>query len=70
MVTTEKLPLATSNTRCNQIYKQTNKQTLWPESARELYRPSDSCLSAKLVPTFVDREVSRCQRGGSPTAVI
>jgi hypothetical protein len=25
----------------------------WPESASELYRPSDRCLSAKLVPTFV-----------------
>jgi CBS-domain-containing membrane protein len=30
--------------------------TPWPESASELYRPSDSCLSAKLVPTFADRE--------------
>jgi hypothetical protein len=27
----------------------------WPESASELYRPSDSRLSAKLVPTFADR---------------
>jgi hypothetical protein len=27
-------------------------------------------LSAKLVPTFADRGVSRNQRGGSPTAVI
>jgi hypothetical protein len=34
----------------------TNKQqTPWPESASELYRPSDSCLAAKLVPTFADR---------------
>jgi hypothetical protein len=29
--------------------------TLWPESASELYRPSDRRLSAKLVPTFADR---------------
>jgi hypothetical protein len=29
--------------------------TPWPESARELYRPSDSHLSAKLVPHFADR---------------
>jgi hypothetical protein len=29
--------------------------TRWPESARELYRPSDRSLSAKLVPTFADR---------------
>jgi hypothetical protein len=29
--------------------------TPWPESARELYRPSDRRLSAKLVPTFTDR---------------
>jgi hypothetical protein len=28
---------------------------LWPESASELYRPSDLCLSAKLVSTFADR---------------
>jgi hypothetical protein len=32
-----------------------NKQTPWPESASELYRPSDRRLSAKLVPTFADR---------------
>jgi hypothetical protein len=32
-----------------------NKQTPWPESACELYRPSNSRLSAKLVPTFADR---------------
>jgi hypothetical protein len=29
--------------------------TPWPESASELYRPSDRSLSAKLVPTFADR---------------
>jgi hypothetical protein len=32
-----------------------NKQTPWPESASELYPLSDSCLSAKLMSTFVDR---------------
>jgi hypothetical protein len=31
-------------------------RTPWPESAGELYRPSDFRLSAKLVPTFEDRE--------------
>jgi hypothetical protein len=31
------------------------KQTLLPESASKLYRPSDRHLSAKLVPTFVVR---------------
>jgi hypothetical protein len=31
------------------------KRTPWPESASELYRPSDRRLSAKLVPTFSDR---------------
>jgi hypothetical protein len=46
------------------------KQTPWPESASELYRLSDCRLSAKLVPTFVDRGVSRSQRGGTHTAVI
>jgi hypothetical protein len=30
-------------------------QTPWPESASELYRPSDHRLLAKLVPTFADR---------------
>jgi hypothetical protein len=29
--------------------------TTWPESARELYRPTDRRLSVKLVPTFADR---------------
>jgi hypothetical protein len=32
-----------------------NKQTLWPESAREPYRPSDRLLSTELVPTFAVR---------------
>jgi CBS-domain-containing membrane protein len=31
------------------------KKTPWPESASELYRPSDRRLSEKLVPTFADR---------------
>jgi hypothetical protein len=31
------------------------KQTPWPESASELYRPSDRRLSAKLLQTFADR---------------
>jgi hypothetical protein len=30
-------------------------KTPWPESASELYRPSDRSLSVKLVPTFADR---------------
>jgi hypothetical protein len=51
------------------LRKQT-KQTPWPESASELYRPSDRRLSAKLVANFVDTEVSRGQHGGSPTAVV
>jgi hypothetical protein len=36
----------------------------------ELYRLSDSRLSAKLVQTFADRMVPRSKRGGFPTAVI
>jgi hypothetical protein len=32
-----------------------NKQTPWPESMSELYRPSDRRLSAKFVPAFADR---------------
>jgi hypothetical protein len=31
------------------------KKTPWPQSTSELYRPSDRRLSAKLVPTSVDR---------------
>jgi hypothetical protein len=46
------------------------KKTQWPESATELNQASDRRLSAKLVPTFVDREVSRGQHGGSIKAVI
>jgi hypothetical protein len=38
-------------------------------AASELYRPSDSHLSAKLPPTFADGAVSISQRGGSPAAV-
>jgi hypothetical protein len=30
--------------------------TPWPQSASELYRPSDRRLLAKLVPTFADKE--------------
>jgi hypothetical protein len=32
-----------------------HKKTQCPESASELYRPSDRRLSAKLLPTFADR---------------
>jgi hypothetical protein len=35
--------------------KQTNKQTPWPETTGELYRPSDRRLPAKLVLIFADR---------------
>jgi hypothetical protein len=51
------------------VQRQTNK-TPWPEAASEVYRPSDRCLYAKLVPPSADRGVSRSQRGGSSTAVI
>jgi hypothetical protein len=36
-----------------------------PESSSELYRPRDSRLSAKLVPTFCGCKVPRGQRDGS-----
>jgi hypothetical protein len=32
-----------------------NKLTPWPESASQLYRLRDGCLSEKLLPLFVDR---------------
>jgi hypothetical protein len=37
------------------ITKKILNYTLWPESTSELYRPRDRSLSAKSVPTFVDR---------------
>jgi hypothetical protein len=37
------------------FHKDWFKQTPWPESASELYRPSNRRLSAKLVPTLADR---------------
>jgi hypothetical protein len=42
----------------------------WPESASELYRPSDRRKSTKIVPTFADRGMFRNQRVGTPTAVF
>jgi hypothetical protein len=51
------------------MYKQ-KKQTPWPESASELYRPSDRHLLPKLEPAIADRRVSRSLRGGSLKAVI
>jgi hypothetical protein len=39
--------------------------TPWPESASELHRTSDRRLSAKSVPTFAVRGVSRGQRDKS-----
>jgi hypothetical protein len=52
------------------LQQRTKRPTPWPESASELYRPSDRRLSAKLVLTIADRGVSRSQCSGSPTAVI
>jgi hypothetical protein len=39
---------------CTAYHKLKKLQTPWPESASELYRPSDLRLSTKLVPTFAD----------------
>jgi hypothetical protein len=38
------------------IFLMVYKKAPWSESAGELYRPSDRRLSAKWLPTFVDRE--------------
>jgi hypothetical protein len=46
------------------------KKTPWLYSSREEHRPSDRRLSAKLVPTFEDKGMSRSQRDWSPTAVF
>ena len=50
------------------ILKKTKLRGL--KSARELYRQSGRRRSAKLVPTFADRGVSRGQRNGSPQPLI
>jgi hypothetical protein len=51
------------------LKEQANTIYPWPESARELYRPSDSCLSAKLVSTFAARGW-HVVRMTDPTAVF
>jgi hypothetical protein len=38
-----------------QRYRTNKQKTPWPELTSELYRLSDRCLFAKLVPTFADR---------------
>jgi hypothetical protein len=50
--------------------KNKQKQTLWPESASELYLPSDRHLLENLVPTITNNGVSRSQRGGFLMAVF
>jgi hypothetical protein len=40
--------------------------TPWPKSTSELYRPSNHCLSVKLVPTFCRQRVSCGQCDRSP----
>jgi hypothetical protein len=50
--------------------KQKTKQTPWPLSPLANYSDwATATCRRNLVPTFVDREVSRGQRGGSPTVV-
>jgi hypothetical protein len=44
--------------------EQTKTNSVWPEPARELYRPIDRHYSVQLLPTRADRGVSRSQRGG------
>ena len=59
----------TSQSLARSIPTQLNS-TPWPYSASELYRQSGRRRSAKLVPTFADRGVSRGQRKGSPRPLI
>jgi hypothetical protein len=40
---------------CRHNHRNYETETPWPESASELYQPSDRLLLAKLVPTFEDR---------------
>jgi hypothetical protein len=43
------------STECIDWFISTNKQIPWPDSASELYRPSDRRLLPRLMPTFADR---------------
>jgi hypothetical protein len=62
---------STCDTPTPEIYKNILRgKTPWPESASELYRPSNRRLSEKLVSTFEDRGYHANQRDGSPTAVF
>jgi hypothetical protein len=47
--------VSTNNNNNNNNNETELNLTPWPETASELYRPSDRRLSAKLVPTFEDR---------------
>jgi hypothetical protein len=49
-----KMSVVTQKSLVDFSHKQT-KQTPWPESASELYRPSDRRFSAKWLPTFADK---------------
>jgi hypothetical protein len=55
---------------CVCVYVRENKQIPWP-LVRERTIPTERppLLDEILVPTFVDRGLSRVQRGGSPTVV-
>ena len=53
-----------SSSRC--VYLIHKKKTPWLQSASEPYRQRGCRRSAKLVPTFADRVVSRGQPNGSP----
>jgi hypothetical protein len=59
------IPSKASKRLHNITFQMVVQKTPWLESAIELYQPSYRRLLAKLVPTFVDRGVSRSQRDGS-----
>jgi hypothetical protein len=55
---------------CSELCEQTNKRTPWPLVRKGIIPTMGPPLVNEiLVPTFVDRGVSRGQRGGSPTVV-
>jgi hypothetical protein len=49
------VPYVCIDTRRNEEEGFKLNQTPWPKSASELYSPTDRRMSAKLVPTFVER---------------
>jgi hypothetical protein len=60
----------TSSSSSNINNNNNNKQAPWPLVHKRAMPTEGRCLSAKLVPTFASRRMSRGQRNGSPRPLI